>query len=75
MQNQFNLLINRKDSDRLRMKAVISLGPALEYAYIDGFEDADDVPISENKFHKIQKSLSKLYMDTNIPQEVRRRKK
>ena len=61
-----------KDSDRLRMKAVISLGPALEYAYMDGFEDADDVPISENKFHKIQESLFKLYMDTDVPKEVRR---
>ena len=36
------------DPDSLRAKAVISLGPALEYAYIDGFEDAEDVPISEN---------------------------
>ena len=62
-----------KDSDSLRAKAVISLGPALEYAYIDGFEDAEDVPISESKFHEIQKSLGKLYMDTNVPHEVQRR--
>ena len=61
------------DPDSLRAKAVISLGPALEYAYIDGFEDAEDVPISENKFHEIQESLCKLYMDTKIPHEVRRR--
>jgi len=64
---------NGKDSDSLRAKAAISLGPALEYAYIDGFEDAEDVPISENKFHEIQESLCKLYMDTDVPQEVRRR--
>ena len=62
-----------KDSDSLRAKAVISLGPALEYAYIDGFEDAEDVPISENKFHEIQESLCKLYMDTRVAREVRRR--
>ena len=62
-----------KDSDSLRAKAVISLGPALEYAYIDGFEDAEDIPISENKFHEIQESLCKLYMDTKVPHEVRRR--
>ena len=62
-----------KDSDSLRAKAVISLGPALEYAYIDGFGDAEDVPISENKFHEIQESLCKFYMDTKIPHEVRRR--
>ena len=64
---------NAKDSESLRARAAISLGPALEYAYMDGFEDAEDVPISENKFHEIQESLSKLYMDTDVPQEVRRR--
>ena len=62
-----------EDSDSLRARAAISLGPALEYAYIDGFEDADDVLISENKFHEIQDSLYNLYMNTDIPQEVRRR--
>jgi hypothetical protein len=62
-----------QDSDSLRAMAVISLGPALEYAYVDGFEDADDVPISEDKFHEIQESLWKLYMDTNVPKEIRRR--
>jgi len=64
---------NGKDSDSLRARAAISLGPALEYAYIDGFEDAEDVPISENKFHEIQELLCKLFMDTDVPQEVRRR--
>jgi len=64
---------NGKDSDSLRAMAVISLGPALEYAYVDGFDDADDVPISEDKFHEIQKSLRQLYMDTNVPMKVRRR--
>ena len=38
---------NSKDSESLRARAAISLGPALEYAYMDGFEDAGDVPISK----------------------------
>ncbi len=62
-----------KDSDVLRGRAAISLGPALEYAFIDGFDDPGDIPISENKFHEIQESLCKLYLDTNVPKEVRRR--
>ena len=62
-----------KNSDSLRGRAAISLGPALEYAFIDGFEDPDDVPISENRFREIQKSLYKLYFDANTPEEVRRR--
>jgi hypothetical protein len=54
-------------------KTAISLGPALECAYMHGFDDAEDVPISENKFHETQEPLCKLYMDTNILKEVRRR--
>jgi HEAT repeat protein len=64
---------NGNDSDSLRAKAVISLGPALEYAYVDGFEDPDDVPISEDKFYEICKSLRQLYMDADLPKKVRRR--
>ena len=67
------ILLSDKDSDSLRSKTAISLGTALEYAYIDGFEDAEDVPISENKFHEIQESLYRLYINTDLPQKVRRR--
>ena len=62
-----------KNSDSLRGRAAISLGPALEHAFMDGFEDPGDVPISETKFHEIQESLYHLYLDTNVPKEVRRR--
>lgn len=62
-----------KNSVSLRGRAAISIGPALEYAFIDGFEIPDDVPISEKKYHEIQDSLYKLYLDTNVPEEVRRR--
>ena len=61
------------NSVSLRGRAAISIGPALEYAFIDGFEDLDDVPISENKYHEIQESFNKLYFDTNIPEKVRQR--
>ena len=67
------ILSDDKVSDSLRARAAISLGPALEYAFIDGFDDPDDVPISENIFHEIQELLYKLYLNTNVPEEVRRR--
>jgi hypothetical protein len=57
----------------LRERAAISLGPALESADMDEFEDADFVPISEQTFGRIQDTLRKLYMDAGIPKEVRRR--
>ncbi len=61
------------ESEELHCKAVISLGPALEHADTDGFDDPDDVPITEQTFHLIQESLRKLYMDAYVPKNVRRR--
>ena len=64
---------NGGESEDLRAKAVISLGPTLETAYIDEFEDPKTVPISEETFHTIQTSLQDLFMDIDVPMEVRRR--
>jgi hypothetical protein len=62
------------ESDQLRAKAVISLGPVLELADTDGFDDPDMLPpITERSFRKIQHSLRKLYSDSSTPKEVRRR--
>src|SRR5580704_8565810 len=58
---------------QLRAKAAISLGPVLEQVETDGFEDANDVPITERTFRNIQDSLQRLYLDNNTPKEVRRR--
>jgi hypothetical protein len=38
-----------------------------------GFEDPDDIIISEKTFTKIQEMLQKLFVDTDIPTDVRRR--
>jgi len=59
--------------EAVRGRAAISLGPVLENADTMGFEDADDLPITERSFHRIQESLHKLYMDADVPKEVRRR--
>jgi hypothetical protein len=61
------------EPEQLRARATISLGPVLEQADTDGFEDPDDVPITERTFHNIQDSLEKLYRDNSTPKEVRRR--
>jgi hypothetical protein len=61
------------ESEGVRGRAAISLGPILEYADTEGFNDAGDVPISERTFRRIQESLRELYMDAQIPREVRRR--
>jgi hypothetical protein len=58
---------------KIRAKAAISLGPALELAYTDEFDDPEFVPISESVFHDIQESFQKLYSDNQVPKGVRRR--
>lgn len=61
------------ESEELRGRAAISLGPILEHADIDGFDDPDDVPISEDTFRKIQETLHRRYLDDALPKKVRRR--
>jgi len=61
------------EPEQLRARATISLCPVLEQADTDGFEDPEDVPITERTFHNIQDSLEKLYRDNRTPKEVRRR--
>ena len=68
-----SILSSGDESEKLRGKAVISLGPVLEHADTHGFEDADDVPIAQHTFHRIRESLRTLYMDAGVPREVRRR--
>jgi hypothetical protein len=58
---------------QLRAKAAISLGPVLEQVETDGFEDPDDVSITEGTFRNIQETLHQLYLDNKTPKEVRRR--
>src|SRR5205809_6493360 len=68
-----SILRSGDEPEKLRGQAAISLGPVLEYADMHGFEEADDIPIAERTFHRIQESLRKLYMDANVPRDVRRR--
>lgn len=68
-----SILQGDDESEQLRGKAAISLGPILEHADIDGFDDPDDVPITEPAFRKIRESLRRLYRDAALPKNVRRR--
>jgi hypothetical protein len=43
--------------EEVRGRAAISLGLVLEHADTEAFEDADDLPIAERTFHRIQEAL------------------
>jgi uncharacterized protein (UPF0147 family) len=73
--NTLTAIVRRaEEPEQLRAAAAIALGPVLEQAYTDGFEDPDDdVPITQRTFRNIQDWLHKLHFDNSIPKEVRRR--
>ena len=61
------------EPDELRGRAAISLGPILEEADVDGFDDLDDLAICEDTFKQIQESFHRRYADSDVPKPVRRR--
>jgi hypothetical protein len=72
-----NLLLtiiqDNNEAEELRVKAAISLGPALDYGNMMEFDDPDDIVLSEMVFHKVQKQLQDIYQDTGTSKKLRRR--
>ena len=60
-------------SDKIRGRSAIALGPVLEESCTYGFEDPDEVPITEESFETIQSTFETLFLNTDLPKEVRRR--
>jgi uncharacterized protein (UPF0147 family) len=68
-----SILHNGNESEEVRGAAAIALGPALENAFAMEFDDPEDILISEETFHRTRKALRKLFMDADVPKDVRRR--
>ncbi len=68
-----SILTNKGEGDELRSWAAISFGPALENADMMGFDDPDDIILSEKTCEKVQKTLRKIYMDSDTSKDLRRR--
>lgn len=60
------------ESAQLRAEAIIALRPCLEFADMMGFDDPEDILISEPCFQDIQKKLHKLYLNVDFSQTLRR---
>ena len=67
-----SILGSAAEPGELRARAAISLGPAIEQADIEEFDDPEAVPISEKMFRTIKQSLRKLFLDAGVPELVRR---
>jgi hypothetical protein len=63
---------NPEEAAGLRAQAAIALGPALEDADTNGFDEPDDVPISERTFGAINDTLRTVYQDAGVPTDTRR---
>jgi hypothetical protein len=67
-----SIVCNSDEAQDTRATAAIALGPALEQADSFGFENPDDILLSKQAVRHIQESLRKLYLDADVPDEVRR---
>lgn len=67
-----SIVCDSEETQDTRAAAAIALGPALEHAGSIGFEDPDDILLSEQAIRHIQESLRKLYLNAAVPDEVRR---
>lgn len=61
------------ETETLRGTAAISLGPTLEELELNGFDDPEDLLVSERVARAIRDCLREVYRDAGVPQEVRRR--
>jgi hypothetical protein len=67
-----HLLVSSERSEPVRSQAAIALGPALEDADINEFDQPEEISISEEKFNEIKRTLRALFGDQTLPVSVRR---
>lgn len=62
------------EPEQLRATAATSLGPALDEADTDGYDDGIGEPsVSRMMFQRIKEALRRIYFDDRVPKQVRRR--
>ncbi len=64
---------NEDETDELRGRAAIALGPVLEWSFIEDFDDPEEIPITEPMFNRIQQTFYQLYQTDDLPKLVQRR--
>lgn len=67
-----NIVGNSRETEALRWQAAVSLGPILEYADFEIEDNPEELPIKEATFHTITGTLSELFKEEHIPENVRR---
>jgi len=68
-----DVLRSPEEPEALRSRAAISFGPTLEQADTYGFDDPEDVMVTEGVIGRIAETLEALFRDDGVPKDVRRR--
>ena len=61
------------ETETIRGRAAISLGPTLEELAMNGFDDGEEPLVSERVAQAIRDGLREVYLDGGAPKEARRR--
>jgi hypothetical protein len=61
------------ETETIRGRAAISLGPTLEELDTNGFDDPEELLVSEGVAQAIRDGLREVYLDAGVPKDVRRR--
>jgi uncharacterized protein (UPF0147 family) len=68
----YAILCDAGEPVELRGEAALSMGTALEHADTMGFEDPEEVIISERLFKQTRETLRRLFADPELPDDLRR---
>jgi hypothetical protein len=71
-----SILLDDRQPEALRGQAAISLGPGLDMADVEDYDEDDpysEPPFSQKTFHEIKKTLRSIEGDDKVPKLVRRR--
>jgi hypothetical protein len=67
-----SILANDDQREDVRRAAAIALGPALEHCDLMGFDDPDDIVLTERMFRTVKDKLHELFQNNALSDGVRR---
>lgn len=67
-----HILQDGEELEEMRARAVYAFHEVLEFADTQGFDDPDELPISEATVQQIQKVCARLFQDVSTPLDLRR---
>lgn len=67
------IMSNSEEPEELRCHVPFALGFAIEYGDMMGFDDPEEIILSQKVYHEVLESLRSIYYDVEAPKALRRR--